>query len=618
MDATVSVLRAIRDDFRSSWRTLLLTDLAYKIVAFLLLTPIVSFLFQAFVAISGRSILADFDIVYFFVSPIGWICMAVVGTVWLVIFSLELAALTAIIAARRESPIGTRDALGFATVNAWPVFKVAAMVVCYTLAAVAPLVVAAGAAYAMLLTSHDINFYLAEKPPAWWIAIGLGAAIAAVIVAVVLRLVAKWFFALPVLLFDKVPATRALKVSRERTHGRRRILVLWILGWLVFNSVLSTAVFAIVVGVGRLIVPLTSESLVLMTIAIGGVLSASTAALLLANLISTSLLAAMVIELYWHYSDQIRKLPATLSATKANSAAAGIQLTRGRLVIGTLAGLAIAAFIGESALDDVKLTDDVEIIAHRAGAAVAPENTLAAARQAIADGADWIEIDVQETKDGEVVVLHDRDFMRLARSNLKIWETSAADLKKLDIGLWFSPEFINERVATLRDMLELCKGKVGVNIELKHYGHATRLEERVIEIVESTGMERHIVIMSLDSASVRKMKSLRPNWKVGLLTGVAIGNLSKQTADFFAVSMKIAERKFIRSTHKHDKQVQVWTVNDPATMSVMIGRGVNGLITDEPATARTVLAERGEMGVVQRLLVEFADDLGVDPELGSQ
>ena len=92
-----------------------------------------------------------------------------------------------------------------------------------------------------------------------------------------------------------------------------------------------------------------------------------------------------------------------------------------RHILGTLVGaIAVSIGVGFAAMVGVRLDDDVEITAHRAGAASAPENSVAACEQAIKDGTDWIEIDVQETSDGEVVVVHDRDLMKLGGSPLNI------------------------------------------------------------------------------------------------------------------------------------------------------------------------------------------------------
>jgi glycerophosphoryl diester phosphodiesterase len=222
---------------------------------------------------------------------------------------------------------------------------------------------------------------------------------------------------------------------------------------------------------------------------------------------------------------------------------------------------------------------------------------------------------VQETADGEVVVFHDSDFMRAAGISTKIWEATLADLGMIDIGSWFSPAFANERVPTLAAVLDLCKGKVGVVIELKYYGHAQQLEERVARIVDERGMASQIAVMSLELDQVKKMKALRPSWTVGLLLSVSAGDLRASGADFLAVNGAFASRRFVRSAHLRGMKVYAWTVNDAATMSAMIGRGVDGLITDKPALANAVLAQRAGMSPALRLLLELAGILGVKPEI---
>ena len=170
----------------------------------------------------------------------------------------------------------------------------------------------------------------------------------------------------------------------------------------------------------------------------------------------------------------------------------------------------------------------------------------------------------------------------------------------------------------LADVLAVCRGKVHVVIELKYYGHDQHLERKVVEIVEAHKMQSDIVTMSLQQQGVDRMKQLRPAWDAGLLTAVAVGDVARARADFLAVKATLASRAFIRSAHGQNKRVFVWTVNDPITMSTMIGRGVDGIITDRPALARQVLAERAELSSVERLLINLAGVLGVPQQIAEQ
>jgi glycerophosphoryl diester phosphodiesterase len=295
-----------------------------------------------------------------------------------------------------------------------------------------------------------------------------------------------------------------------------------------------------------------------------------------------------------------------------------IRITRRRIIAWSAVGVVAAMLIGTLALRSVRPDHRVKIMAHRGASKAAPENTLAAVRQAIQDGAEWVEIDVQETADGQVVVFHDSDFMKLSGVNLKIWDATMDRLAQIDIGSWFAPEFSGERVPTLAQVLDECRGRVGVNIELKYYGHDTQLEQRVAEIVESSGMTSQVMLMSLDADGARKMKSIRPGWKVGLLMSVYAGDLRKVDADFLAVNAGFVNRRFVRSAHANGKEVYVWTVNDAPNMSRMIGRGVDGLLTDKPALARSVRQQRAQMSAPERLLLELGGILGVRAEFAEQ
>jgi glycerophosphoryl diester phosphodiesterase len=205
--------------------------------------------------------------------------------------------------------------------------------------------------------------------------------------------------------------------------------------------------------------------------------------------------------------------------------------------------------------------------------------------------------------------------MKVGGSPLKIWEGTANQLRAVDIGSSFDPRFRDERVPTLAEALAACKGVSRVDIELKDYGHSDRLEERVVEIVEAAGMEKQIVTMSLSRDMVAKMKRLRPGWTSGLLSAKAVGDLSGVPADFLAVEKAMATRRFLRAAHHAGKPVYVWTVDDPARMTRMIGLGVDGVITNRPDVAREVLDRYARMSQAGRLFLFVMTTLGAETDV---
>lgn len=609
------VLDRVLRDFRDSWKVLALTDIAYKIVAWMVLTPLVGVLFRTWLSVAGKTVLADQDILLFFLEPVGWICLITVGALITGIVALELAALLGILGASRQQHFGFLDGLQYAMAHAWPVLQVTARLIAFTLFTLAPFLVVAGLTYWALLTQYDINYYLREKPPTFWIALGIGGALVVTLIGVLLRLFTGWLFALPLVLFEKIRPAEALRTSRTRADGHRLKLLVWIATWFLATTVLSSLSTATVVGLGHLLVPRATESLGLLSLVIGGIMILWAGSGLIVNLLSTTTFACVLMNLYLHLG-QGEPDTVKLFREETRESTTGFQLTPKRLWIASITGLVLAVTVSVQVLGSVQLEDHAEVTAHRGASHGAPENTLAAIRLAIAEGADWVEIDVQETADGQVVVFHDSDFMKLAGVNLKIWDATLADLVDIDIGSRFDAKFKDQRVPTLKEVLDVCRGKVRVNIELKYYGHDQQLEQRVVQIVETHDMASDIVLMSLKIDAVTKLKSIRPDWKIGLLMSVSAGSVKHMDADFLAVNARFAGRTFIRSVHESGKEVYVWTVNDAPTMSIMIGRGVDSLITDKPALARSVLNQRAQMSVAQRWLLELAGILGVSPEIG--
>jgi glycerophosphoryl diester phosphodiesterase len=171
------------------------------------------------------------------------------------------------------------------------------------------------------------------------------------------------------------------------------------------------------------------------------------------------------------------------------------------------------------------------------------------------------------------------------------------------VGSWFDPAFADQRIPILESLLESCRGRIKVNIELKYYGWDEKLGPQVVEIVEKCRMEKEIAIMSLNPKAVDQIAGLRPDWRVGLLSTAAFGNLTRVDADFLAVHSRIVTPKFVRRVHRAGKTLYAWTVNDAVGMTRLFGMRVDGLITDEPALAVRLLHERSKMDPVERLLV---------------
>jgi glycerophosphoryl diester phosphodiesterase len=411
-------------------------------------------------------------------------------------------------------------------------------------------------------------------------------------------------------LFEEMDGGQAMLASQRVTAGHRRKIALWLVEWILAVVLLSASVSLVVGRLGDVLIEREGLNLALLMTGLCAVLVGSWLAGLAVTVFTTVLFPLLVVRLYRSVAG-----PGALRPDIADRGTLGERASfriPGKIfLLGAVVALAmvsVGAYVAARHLDG---GNQAQIIAHRGGAAVAPENTIAAFKRGIADGADWLELDVQENADGVVVIEHDRDFMRVAGVNLEVWKATNADLADMDVGSFFDPAFSDQRVPTLRDVLELAKGRAGVFIELKYYGHDENLEAKVVDVVEATRMVPNIVIMSLNYDGVRKAAGLRPTWTYGLLNAVAIGDLTHLDVDFLALTAKAASYGTIRRAHKRGMKVYAWTVDDPVQMSVMMSRGVDGIITDKVALARQVQEIRVKLTPLGRFVVWMAGESGL-------
>ena len=591
---------------RKNTGRIFIIHVAYVALGTLLFTPLVGIVGRSLLHLSGRSMLSDFDIAYFLFTPLGMTALILFGALLITILVFEQTSLMAINAGNIHGlHITTMSALYFTARRVKKIYLFAIRLVIRVLIIVLPFLAVGGAITWFLLTDYDINYYLTEKPPVFLFAASIIGLLLLTMIVVLLKKLLSWSLALPLLLFTDTSPARSFKESESLTLEHKRLFVTALGTWGVAALMLGSIVLGSVQLLGSKLAPMFFNSIIWLLPVLGGLVALWALGNLLVTTLTSGSFASLLLALYEHCGAEITTVGLAGSAPRMRR-----RMTAPRFALLLIGCTAVAVLVGAWLLNGIQPEDNVSVIAHRGAAGKAPENTLASVRQALKDNTDWVEIDVQESSDGKVVVIHDSDFMKLAGVNIKVWEGSLKELKEIDIGSWFDPEFSSERIPTLAEVLEEVRGKSRLLIELKYYGHARQLEQRVVDIVEQAGMVDQVAIMSLKHEGIKKFKTLRPEWRTGLLLTKAIGNLSKLDVDFLAVNTAMATSGFIRRTQSTGKQVYVWTVNDQVSMSRMMSLGVDGIITDEPELTRNVLTERMDLNSIERLMIHTAVILG--------
>lgn len=236
------------------------------------------------------------------------------------------------------------------------------------------------------------------------------------------------------------------------------------------------------------------------------------------------------------------------------------------------------------------LITGIQITAHRGGAKYAPENTLRAIDYSLEQNADYAELDVQETKDGVLVLLHDNNLKRTTGVNRNIWDMYYYELQDLDAGSFFSPDCAGEKIPTLREAVRHCGDGINLILELKYNGHNPDIAEKVLRVLEDFGIEERTIICSMHYQYLREIKEQNPAVTTSYVMSVAYGNMENlQDADCLSVKYTYLSPRFVERAHAAGKTVHAWTVNSSFQAQRMQRCQVDNLITDTPAAARQVL-----------------------------
>jgi glycerophosphoryl diester phosphodiesterase len=247
------------------------------------------------------------------------------------------------------------------------------------------------------------------------------------------------------------------------------------------------------------------------------------------------------------------------------------------------------------------------VIAHRGASAYAPENTLAAFRKAMEMEADALEIDVRQTKDGYLVIMHDATVDRTTNGRGRVDELTLAEVRRLDAGSSFNASFIGEQIPTLEEVLALLDSKHACGVlvvELKEGSENGSVESKIIGAVERSGKQKQVILKSFDKDVLARFKTLEPEiprlfvyafripW-LNLIVGTSVSSGSVFDADvqFLQAHWYLLSQSFTQTAHEKGFKVVAWGIDDEEAMRKAIEYGVDGIETDKPDVARRIISE---------------------------
>jgi glycerophosphoryl diester phosphodiesterase len=231
-----------------------------------------------------------------------------------------------------------------------------------------------------------------------------------------------------------------------------------------------------------------------------------------------------------------------------------------------------------------------EVQAHRGSSAIAPENTIAAFRLAAEHGAEWVELDVALSADGQLLVIHDDSVDRTTNGKGGLGALTAADIAALDAGSWFDPKFAAENVPTLDEVISaLGTFGLNINVEIKQHAHHKSLDLLVDAVADEIGKRpahMRIMISSFDPECLKAMYKRDPSLELAMLWGRVPDDWEEKLAAIPATSIhahyKGLSIGLLEATSAKGIKVRAWTSNDPIDLASFWQAGLTGVITDDP------------------------------------
>lgn len=409
-------------------------------------------------------------------------------------------------------------------------------------------------------------------------------------------IILRWIFVLHFIMIEGQTIRKAIRSSLVLTKGKRLAIFI---NLFILNAVVFTLGFVAISSVAYL--PSWLDINVLKAMTDHYSLTLSTVLTYMFTLLLVPVNIIFLTRLFYHFSRRQGVMPRDQLRVYESRFAGSIEMrllafikgrTRKRvLYVSILAAyLALALFVSYAANDNlVYIKWSVMLSAHRGDTQSAVENSLQAVRSSVEQGVDAVEIDVQLTKDGVVVLHHDYNLRRMAGVAKRVSELTYDEVARLNIGNRSGKLEQIVRIPMLAEVLAEVQGKAKLIIDLKSYGPGDELAKQVVSLINQFDMAQDCYIQSFDRQTLQQIRQLNPDIRIGQIIYFAVGDLSLLDVDFYTIEQVMLTEQLVESAHKKGREVWVWTVNSDRNLKEVLKFEIDGIITDYPARAHNMV-----------------------------
>ncbi|KAA0805576.1 glycerophosphodiester phosphodiesterase [Bacillus sp. JAS102] len=581
-------------------------QLAYKLLAAIVFVPLFGIIFNKLLYFGGYANATNDELLAFLKTPYGILAIVILSLLALFLIFTEFAVLIVIsYFAHKRQKVKLRPIL-YKTVTYLPTLFTYCLPGFILYAVVLLPLLNMGYETALIPQIQIPNFITGELFKTTMGQVGYYT-----FFAVVAYLNLRWIFVLPIVVLEQKPFRVAARKSATLVKESFFKVLFFLVGFFISIGI----VYVIFLGIYLLclwgVYEFTNPKGTFALLAESTISVFLTSTLYLFSFIVTPFYIMAITRLYLQkvpVEDVLLEEGLDYSKTKADKCF--FQKHRwkfiGVYIVGIITAGMVVAFIVTFISNSYK---EPIIMAHRGYISKGVENTKEAIQGAIDAKADYAEIDVLQTKDGELAVIHDLKLKRLANANVHVSDLTMDELRQLTL----SQDGFSGQISTLDEIIKLAKGKIKLNIEVKLHGGEKDFVNKVLKAIKDNEFEKQCVIQTLHYPLIKEFKRANPDIKVGYILYASRANLKNVKADFYVAEEYMLNKKLVKEARKLNKPIYVWTVNDMESLQGYYKLNVDGIITDYPEDARETIKmlkeQEAEESDLFDKITETTDDL---------
>ncbi len=581
-------LKSVCRLLRVNWQTMAGFQILYKLLSYMLFTPLFRGIFQWIMKATGYEYLTIDNIVPFLLNPVTIIMLMVLLLIMTAYTMVDIGAVVYLLDQSFQGiKVNLAQMFCFAVVNAMKVFRGKNIILAFVVLFLIPFLnIGAASCYVGSISVPEfILDYMKNSAPLM--------ILSAVVLVILGRLLLRWLYAFHYFTLEGCDYAQARKKSAQMSRGNRRKDLIVLLGTQLLLSVLF--ICAVLAGIFVAVLPgrIFSGTGLISIIPASVVWVFLAVAFHIMWAFATPVSYACISLMYYGHKKERQeeivhvKAPCPVRRKMSRNViriAAGVFLT----VSVACCSYYLYGVCHHKFSIQIEYVRTMEVTAHRGASARCPENTMAAFKEAARLGADWIELDVRQCGDGQIVVVHDENLKRVAGVDKNIREMDYGEISRLDAGSYFAPEFAGERIPSLSGVIDFAKKKgIQLNIELKPSGHEQNFEQCVVDLIRAENFEENCVVTSISYETLERVKAYDQDIQTVYVMSLAYGDITKlAAADHFSIEASSISREMVADIHYAGKRVYAWTPNTQESISRMIELGVDNIVTDDVTLAK--------------------------------